>query len=413
MSFTHVESQKCRADFPALSRTLNGQPLVYLDGPAGTQVPSRVIDTISHAYSHHNANTHGMFPTSNDVDAAMLRTRQVIATFLGAESADTISLGANMTSLNFALSHALEPLLKPGDEVLVTQLDHEANRGPWLRLSASGVIVREIHLLPSGQLDEADLRAKIGPKTRLVAMGYSANSLGTVNNVELARELTTAVGAWLLVDAVHYAPHFVLDVQKLAPDFLLCSGYKFYGPHVGILYTRPGLLETLPTDRLVVQEPVAPYRIETGTLNHPAIEGVAAAIEYIASWGHGDTLRARIVDALTGLSAYEHSMGAYYYEEVKKIPGVTVWGPDFSTRRRAPTVSITMQGVSPLEMATALGKLGVCVWDGEFYAQRPINILGLTESGGVLRTGMSMYTQKSDVDRLLEGLRSISASRAS
>lgn len=411
MSFTRAESLKCRADFPALGRTLDGEPLAYLDGPAGTQVPRRVIDTISHAYSHYNANTHGEFPTSRDVDAAMERTRAVIATFLGAAGPHTISLGANMTTLNFALSHAIEKSLKPGDEVLVTQLDHEANRGPWLRLAASGVEVREILMTPEGRLNEDDLRAKIGPRTRLVAMGYSANSLGTVNNVELARELTRAVGAWLLVDAVHYAPHFPLDVTALDPDFLLCSAYKFYGPHIGILYTRPGLLDTLATDRLVTQDTAAPWRIETGTLNHPAMEGAAAAIEYLASWGSGATLRERIVDAMTGISAYEHSLASHYYAEVSRIPGVRVWGTDFSSRRRAPTVSITMEGVTATTLATELGKSGVCVWDGNFYAQRPIGLLGLAPAG-VLRTGMSMYSQESDVARLLAGLRRLSAARA-
>ncbi len=412
MSFTRADSLKCRADFPALGRNLNGVPLAYLDGPAGTQVPRRVIDTISGAYSHYNANTHGQFPTSNDVDRAMERTREVIAAFLGAPGGSTISLGANMTSLNYALSHAIERTLKPGDEVLVTQLDHEANRAPWTRLASAGVKVLEVRLNPNGRLDEDDLRAKVGPRTRLVAMGYSSNALGTVNNVELARELTREAGAWLLVDAVHYAPHFPMDVTALDPDFLLCSGYKFYGPHVGVLYTRPGLLETLPTDRLPAQEPVAPYRIETGTLNHPAMEGVAAAVEYIASWGQGHSLRERIVDAMTGISAYEHGLASHYYSEVRKIPGVKTWGTDFSTRRRAPTVSITMAGVTPLAMATELGQDGVCVWDGDFYALRPIELLGLASHGGVLRTGVSMYSQESDIERLLTGLSRIAARHA-
>lgn len=407
MTFTAADSARCRADFPALSRTLNERPLAYLDGPAGTQVPRHVIDTIANAYARHNANTHGQFPTSNDVDAAMLRTRDTLADFLGAPDGQTISLGANMTTLNYALSHAVERTLKPGDEVVVTELDHEANRAPWMRLGAAGFTVREIRLNPDGRLDEADMRAKIGPRTRLVAIGYSSNALGTVNDVELARELTRKVGAWLSVDAVHYAPHFPLDVTALDADFLLCSAYKFYGPHVGILYSRPGLLETLPTDRLPAQEPQAPYRIETGTLNHPAMEGAAAAVEYLASFGSGSSLRARIVAAMTAISAYEHELAAYYYDEVSRIPGVTVWGVNFATRRRAPTVSITMDGHTPLAVAAELGQQGICVWDGDFYAVKPIEVLGLTARGGVLRTGMSMYTQRADVDRLLDALRVI------
>jgi cysteine desulfurase family protein (TIGR01976 family) len=404
MAFTAADSSRCRTDFPALSRTHAGQPLAYLDGPAGTQVPRHVIDTIANAYSRYNANTHGQFPTSNDVDAAMERTRVVLADFLGAASGSCISLGANMTTLNYALSHAVERTLKPGDEVVVTELDHEANRAPWMRLTSAGIVVREIRLNADGRLDEADMRAKIGRRTRLVAIGYSSNALGTVNDIELARELTRSVGAWLSVDAVHYAPHFVMDVAALDPDFFLCSAYKFYGPHVGILYTRPSLLETLPTDRLPAQEPVAPYRIETGTLNHPAMEGAAAAVEYIASFGTGATLRERIVDAVSSIGAYEHGLAAHYYREVSRIPGVTAWGTDFSTRRRAPTVSITIEGQTPFEVATALGQEGICVWDGDFYAVKPIEVLGLTARGGVLRTGMSMYTQESDVERLLAAL---------
>ena len=409
MAFTAADSARCRADFPALSRTHAGQPLAYLDGPAGTQVPQHVIDTIANAYSRYNANTHGQFPTSNDVDAAMERTRAVLADFLGVAGGSCISLGANMTTLNYSLSHAVERLLRPGDEVVVTELDHEANRAPWTRLAQAGFVVREIRLNADGRLDEADMRAKIGPRTRLVAIGYSSNALGTVNDVELARELTRKVGAWLSVDAVHYAPHFVMDVAALDPDFFLCSAYKFYGPHIGILYTRPGLLETLPTDRLPAQEPVAPYRIETGTLNHPAMEGAAAAVEYIASFGSGATLRQRIVDALSSIGAYEHGLAAHYHTEVGRIPGVRVWGTDFSTRRRAPTVSITIEGRTPFEVATTLGKEGICVWDGDFYAVKPIEVLGLTARGGVLRTGISMYTQAADVERLLGALRRIAA----
>ena len=215
MAFTAADSARCRADFPALSRTHAGQPLAYLDGPAGTQVPQHVIDTIANAYSRYNANTHGQFPTSNDVDAAMERTRAVLADFLGVAGGSCISLGANMTTLNYSLSHAVERLLRPGDEVVVTELDHEANRAPWMRLAEAGFVVREIKLNADGRLDEADMRAKIGPRTRLVAIGYSSNALGTVNDVELARELTRKVGAWLSVDAVHYAPHFVMDVAAL------------------------------------------------------------------------------------------------------------------------------------------------------------------------------------------------------
>src|SRR6202041_3514993 len=230
---------------------------------------------------------------------------------------------------------------------------------------------------------------KITARTKVFALGASSNALGTVNDVKLARRLTHDVGALLVIDAVHYAPHFSLDVKSLGMDFLLCSGYKFYGPHVGVLYSRPGALDGLPTDRLSVQDPAAPYRIETGTLNHAAIDGVRAAVEYIASWGGGATLRERIVDAMTHIAAYEHELASFYCDAVRRIPGVRVWGPDFAPgRARAPTVSFSHGKATAAEIATAVGKQGICVWDGDFYAARPIEVLGLAKSGGLLRTGI-------------------------
>ncbi len=232
--------------------------------------------------------------------------------------------------------------------------------------------------------------------------------MGTVNDIALARRLTRDVGALLVVDAVHYAPHFPIDVQAMGTDFLLCSGYKFYGPHVGVLYSRPGALDQLPTDRLSVQDPAAPYRIETGTLNHAAIDGVRAAVEYIAGWGSGTSLRERIVDAMTQIAAYEHDLAQYYHDAVRRIPGVRVWGPDFAPgRARAPTVSITMSKATAAQAAIAAGKQGICVWDGDFYAARPVQVLGLADGGGLLRTGVSMYNTRDELNRLLHVLKSL------
>jgi cysteine desulfurase family protein (TIGR01976 family) len=330
--------------------------------------------------------------------------REVMATFLGAETPACISFGQNMTTLNYALSGAIGRTLSKGDEVLITQLDHEANRGPWLRLQERGMIIQEVRLAPSGQLDLDDMAAKITPRTKVFAVGASSNALGTVNDIALARRLTQAVGALLVVDAVHYAPHFPLDVKTLGMDFLLCSGYKFYGPHVGVLYSRPGALDRLPTDRLSVQDPAAPYRIETGTLNHAGIDGLRAAVEYLAGWGSGTTLRERVVDAMSGISSYEHGLAKFYHDAVRKLPGVQVWGPDFSTRGRAPTVSITLDKTTAGDAAAALGKQGICVWDGHFYAARAVDILGLSDRGGLLRTGVSMYSGREDLERLLAGI---------
>jgi len=394
----------CRDDFPALARTVGGRRLVFLDGPAGTQVPRAVIAAVGGYYETCNANTHGQFITSRESDAMLEATRDRLAAFLGAPSGREISLGANMTTLCFALAHALGREMSPGDEVVVTQLDHEANRGPWLGLAERGVVVREVALRRDGRLDPDDLCAKVGPRTRLLAIGLASNALGTVNDVPLARELTRAVGARLVLDAVHYAPHFALDVAALDPDFLLCSAYKFYGPHVGVLYTRPGLLGRLRTDRLSTQEETAPYRIETGTLNHAAIAGVGAAVDYLASFGAGADLRARLVDAMTRIERHERSLAERYFGAVRRLPGVTVWGPDFSDRRRAPTVSITVDGRTAEDVARFLGERGIAVWDGHFYAARAIEVLGLAARGGVVRTGISMYSTDDDVDALLAAL---------
>jgi cysteine desulfurase family protein (TIGR01976 family) len=404
MPFTPEHSLRCRKDFPALARTPQGLNLAYLDGPGGSQVPQTVIDTLGDFYSTCNVNTHGNFWPSQEVDRRMSAAREALAAFLGAESASCISFGQNMTTLNYALSAALGHTLQPGDEVLITQLDHEANRGPWLRLQERGMVLQEVRLLPTGELDLADMAAKITARTKIFALGASSNALGTVNDLTLARRLTNEVGALLVVDAVHYAPHFSLDVKSLGMDFLLCSGYKFYGPHVGVLYSRPGALDRLPTERLSVQDPAAPYRIETGTLNHAAIDALRAAVEYLGSWGQGSSLRERLVDAMTGIAAYEHGLARFYHDSVRELRGVQVWGPDFSRRSRAPTVSITLDKASAAQAATALGKEGICVWDGHFYAARAVQVLGLSERGGLLRTGVSMYSSREDLQRLLAGI---------
>jgi cysteine desulfurase family protein (TIGR01976 family) len=402
MAYTLEHCLRARQDFPALQRNPG---LAFLDGPGGSQVARTVVDAIADAYASCNVNTHGNFAPSREVDRRLEAARAVVAAFLGAESGACISFGQNMTTLNFSLSTAIGRTLRKGDEVLITQLDHEGNRGPWLTLEERGVVVREVRLLESGELDAGDMAAKVTPRTKLFAIGGSANSLGTVNDLALARRLTRQVGALLLIDAVHYAPHFPIDVQALDADFLLCSAYKFYGPHVGVLYSRPGLLERLPTDRLSVQDPAAPYRIETGTLNSAAIDGVRAAVEYIASWGSGAGLRERIVDAMTHISAYEHDLAKIYHDAVRNIPGVRVWGPDFAEGRvRAPTVSITLDNATAAEAAKALGDQDICVWDGDFYASRPVQVLGLAERGGLLRTGISMYNTRDEVNRLLAGI---------
>lgn len=393
-----------RLQFPTLQRKHKGRELVFLDGPAGVQVPHVVIDSISHYYKTSNANSHGAFITTQETDVVIQQTRSNMSAFLGAEGPHTISFGQNMTTLNFSLSQAIRRALHPGDEILITQLDHESNRGPWLELRDKGIVVREVRLLPTGELDYEDFAEKINERTRLVAMGYAANIFGTINKVKEIRQLTHQVGAWLLVDAVHYAPHLAIDVQEIGCDFLLCSAYKFYGPHVGILYTRPGLLDRLRPDRLRTAAQEAPYSIETGTLNHAALAGVKAAVDFIAGLGEGDDLRGQILSALARIHQHEIALATKLHDGLSSINGVEVIGPPMKVGKRAPTLSFTVAGKTPKEVCSYLADKNICAWDGHFYAIRAVEVLGLLEQGGVTRMGMSLYNLPSEIDYTLEAV---------
>ena len=396
-----------RQQFPSLQRLHNEKPMVFLDGPAGTQVPQSVIDAISGYYYTSNANTHGAFLFSRETDQVMESARQKTADFLGAAGPECISFGQNMTSLNYSLARGIGRYLQAGDEILITQLDHEANRGPWLSLRELGVKVREIKLLPTGHLDYHDLADKLNERTRLVAMGVASNIIGTINDIQLARKLTHQVGAWLLLDAVHYAPHFPIDVVEIGCDFLLCSAYKFYGPHVGILYAKPGLLNRIPTDRLRTADQHAPYSIETGTMNHAAIAGVGAAIDFIASLGNGSTYRAQLESAMKRISIHERHLAESLYKALQKLSQVEVIGTSFNEEQRAPTLSFTFKGKTPAEVCAQLAQENIFAWDGHFYAIRSTEVLGLLEKGGVTRVGMSVYSKESDVDQLIKSLQKL------
>ena len=411
MTSLPIDTVSIRSQFPSLQRQHNNLPMVYLDGPAGTQVPQVVIDAIARYYTNSNANSHGTFITTRETDQVIRSVRANIAALLGAESEHCISIGQNMTTLNFSLARAISRVLRPGEEVLITQLDHEANRGPWLSLREAGVIVREVNLLPSGILDYDDFASKVNERTRLVCMGMSANCIGTVNNFELIRKLTYRYNAWLLLDAVHYAPHFSINVQDIGCDFLLCSAYKFYGPHVGFLYSKSGLLDRLPADCLRTAGQVAPERIETGTLNHAALAGVAAAVEFIASIGKGNSIREKLADAYHKISTHEFILASKLYAGLSKIPGVTIIGRDFSDSKRAPTVSFTLEGKTPLQVCEQLATQNICAWDGHFYAIHAIEVLGLLEKGGVTRLGISMYNTPGEVDMVLAAVDRIARNR--
>jgi cysteine desulfurase family protein (TIGR01976 family) len=366
-----------------------------------------VIEAIAYYYRNCNSNTHGSFLTAGETDRVILSAREAMASFLGAVAPETISFGQNMTSLNFSLSKALSRYLPKGSEILITQLDHEANRGPWLSMEENGFKVREVKMLANGTLDYQDFRAKLSSQTSLVAVGFASNALGTVNDLETIRSATKDTGTLMLVDAVHYAPHFSIDVVSLDCDMLLCSAYKFYGPHVGVLYCRPGLLDQLPTDRLVTQEPEAPYRIETGTLNHAALAGVTAAINYLESFGEGSDRRSRLRNAMQSISNHEYQMYQRMHQGLSLLPGITIIGTSPDPVWHTPTLALTLQGSTPVEVCDFLANKGICAWDGHFYAKRAIEVLGLSELGGVTRLGISMYTSTEEVDYTIQCLKEL------
>ncbi len=403
-----VFSEKTRDYFPSLNRVnSSNQQIIYLDGPGGTQVPIQVIEAISQYYLRSNANTHGEFITSQETDLVMDDLRFKVSVMLGAESPNTISIGQNMTTLNYSLARALSRKFKEDDEVIVTELDHEANRGPWMILKEVGVKIIEVNLMQNGTLDYSDFKSKINDKTVMVCMGMSSNALGTLNSFNKVKEYLKDRKCLFLLDAVHYAPHFSIDVKDLNCDFMLCSAYKFYGPHISFLYSKPGVLQELNPDRLVVQDQEAPYIIETGTLNHAACSGVSAAIDFISSLGQGSTYREKLESAYLQISDHEFSLAKHLYESLEGFDKTTVIGPDFSTRERTPTVSFVHSEYSPQKVCALLAKQNICAWDGHFYALKAIQQLGLESRGGVTRLGISLYNTRKEIDRVIEAIKSI------
>lgn len=398
-----INSEKIREYFPSLGRVdTNNNQIIYLDGPGGTQVPIQVIEGISQYYIRSNANTHGEFVTSKETDFMMDGVRERVSEMLGSEGPKTISIGQNMTTLNYSLARALSRKFNEGDEVIITELDHEANRGPWKVLEEVGVKLIEVKLLDNGTLDYTDFKNKINNKTVMVCMGMSSNALGTLNDfVDIGNYLKDK-NCLFLLDAVHYAPHFSINVQELGCDFMLCSAYKFYGPHVSFLYSRPGLLDSLSPDRLVVQDQEAPYIIETGTLNHAACSGVASAIDFISSIGEGDSLREKLESAYQKISNHEFELAKHLYDSLQNFQKITVIGPDFSSKKRTPTVSFVHNDFSPHEVCKKLASKNICAWDGHFYALKAIQKLGLESKGGVTRLGVSVYNTKQEIDKVIE-----------
>jgi len=396
-----------RSRFPALDRREGGLPVAYFDGPGGTQVPRAVVEAVSDYLLQHNANTHWAYATSVETDAALAAAREALADFVGGKPSE-IAFGANMTSLTFHLGRALGRRFAPGDEIVVTELDHHANVDPWRQLAKErGLGVRAVRFRPeSGQLDLDDLAAAIGTRTRLVAIGAASNALGTVNDVRRAADLAHAVGALVFVDAVHYAPHALVDVAALGADVLVCSAYKFYGPHVGVLWGRRELLEGLDVPKLAPAPENAPDRLETGTQNHEGIVGAAAAVDFLASLApEAGSRRARLAAAFAGLHARGQELVERLWSGLADTRGVTLYGPPPGAPR-TPTVAFTVAGIPSVDVARALANRAVFASHGDFYATTAVARLGHGEDG-VVRAGCACYTTADEVERLIDVVRSL------
>jgi cysteine desulfurase family protein (TIGR01976 family) len=401
-----------RTQFPALQQEMNRHPIAFLDGPGGTQVPKRVVDAIGHHLITSNANLHGAFATSERTEILVEQARAAVADFLGCDS-DEVVFGANMTTLTFAISRSIGRDLQPGDEIVVTSLDHDANVAPWLALEAErGVIVRTVKLNEADcTLDMLDLAHQITERTKLVAIGYASNAVGTINNVAQAVRLAHAVGALVFVDAVHYAPHGLMNVRSLDCDFLVCSAYKFFGPHVGILY---GKREHLTRLRPYKPRPALdenPFRWETGTQNFEGLAGLVASIDYLTELGRQVTptvtnRRNALMTAMVSIQEYERSLSEYMIPHLLEIPGVTLYGITDPAKFtwRTPTVGMRMVGYTPFELAKALGDRGIFTWNGNFYALNLTQQLGLESSGGLLRIGCTHYNTIEEIRWMLQVL---------
>lgn len=407
--------EQCRAQFPALRQLTRGRPTVFFDGPAGSQTPRRVIDAMADYLGNTNANHGGVFATSRASDAMLDEAHAAMADFVGSGDAATTIFGPNMTTLTFAFSRALARTWGPGDEVLVTRLEHDANVTPWvLAARDAGATVRHVSVRTEDcTLDLDDLRAKLSPRTRLVAVGAASNAVGTINPIEQITAWAHEAGAEVFVDAVHLAPHRALDAAAWGCDYLVCSVYKFFGPHVGVLWGRRERLEALEAYKLRAAPEELPRKWMTGTQNHEGIAGALAAVEYLADLGRavsgGSAPRRRaLVQAFTAITAYETRLCERLLAGLDEIPGLRVWGITDRRRlaERAPTLALRHEGLAPRQLAERLADEGIFVWHGNFYALPLTEALGL-EPEGVVRVGLLHYNTAEEVERLLEVLRTI------
>jgi cysteine desulfurase family protein (TIGR01976 family) len=401
-----ASTSEIRERFPALARRHRGRPVAYFDGPGGTQVPRSVADAVTDYLLNHNANTHWHYPTSEETDRLIAGARAALADFLGA-SPDEVAFGANMTTLTFHLGRALGRRWSTGDEIVVTELDHHANVAPWRALERErGVTVRVVPVVvATGELDWPALERALSSRTRLLAIGAASNALGTVTDVARACALARAAGALSFVDAVHFAAHAAVDVRLIGCDFLGCSAYKFYGPHVGVLYGRRDRLEGLDVPKLAPAPDTAPERLETGTLNHEGIVGAGAAVDFLASLAPGGERPARLRAALGTLHERGRGLLERLWKGLGEIGRVTLYGPP-PDRPRTPTIAFTIAGRTSGTVASALAEEGVFVSNGDFYATTVVERLGLSREG-LVRAGCACYTTAEEVDRLVAGVRAL------
>ena len=396
-----------RSRFPALARAEGGVPVAYLDGPGGTQVPEEVVETMSHRLRAGTSNIGGEFGASREADAVVAEARRAVADLLAGRP-EEVAFGQNMTSLTFAVSRALARTWAPGDEVVVTRLDHDANVTPWRSAAADrGVVVRVVDFDPAdGTLDVAHLAAVLGPRTRLLAVSAASNALGTVPPVRRVADLAHAAGALVYVDAVHYTPHRLVDVGALGADFLACSAYKFFGPHTGVLWGRAALLESLEAYKVVPAPGSGPGKWETGTQSFESLAGVTAAVDYLASLGEGGTRRQRLAAAYAAIRRHEEAMAARFLGGTAAQPHLRVYGLTDPARlgERTPTFALEVVGMPPEEAARRLGDQGIHTWSGDYYAVGVMEHLGVAAKGGLLRIGFVHYNTPAEADRVLAAL---------
>ncbi|MDD2216124.1 MAG: cysteine desulfurase-like protein [Eubacteriales bacterium] len=406
-----------REQFPCLCKTVNGKPAAFLDGPGGTQVPRRVVDRISDYLYYRNANAHGCYKTSKETEALHSEARETFAAFFNCKP-EEVAFGESSSGNNFKLALALVRDMKPGDEVIITDIDHECNRSPWRTLQEHGIIVKSVKIdLETYTLDIEDYKSKLSNKTKVVAINWASNATGTVTDVKTMIEMAHAVGALTVIDAVHYAPHKVIDVKNIGTDFLICSAYKFFGPHVGVVYAKAEVLDKVRTIRVLADDnTMVPEKFETGTPNFESICGCAGAIDFIADLGSKHEKyfkeqltglsgkRKQIVAGMLAIDTYEEPLAKKLRKELSNIEGITIYGPPEGYERTS-TVSFTIAGKNSNDVAKFLAERGIYVWDGDFYAIEITNhVLKLGSQGGLVRVGLAPYNTIDDIERTIKAV---------